>query len=210
MTTTQFVLDVGRCFRAAAPPLLVLAAFTLTGIPRSDELVATSLEHPTVLAWRAAVVATSLWFLVAVVWAETRPLRDRRAFDRLQRLREMATSPDRVLVHVQSTVWSSTAGQHLVVVNVATGGSSRVWLPETLVPIGSFVVLEQTDRGVRVVDWMSAHQVEAGHRHERRVLAVGVSNVEQRGHAADPQNHDDARQLIEETEQFLKGQEYRP
>jgi len=142
-----------------------------------------------------------------VIWAATRPLRDRRAFQRLQHLREIARIPDRALVHVQTIVWNSAAGQHVAVVNVATGVTSRVWLPESAVPIGSYVVVERTHGGVSVVDWRNAHQVEAGHRHEQRHAQqqfaakprLGVPKPEQ-------QNEDDAALLIRETEEFLQGQ----
>lgn len=206
MRTRQILLDFGRCFRAATPPLLALAALTLTGTPRPDDPAMTTLEDLTVLAWWAAIVATAGWFLIAVIWAAARPLRDRRAFNRLQHLREIGAAPDRALVHVLTMVWSSAAGQHVVVVHVATGTSSRVWLPETSLVIGAFVVLERTDGGVKAVEWMSAQQVDAGHRHERRYAVTrdqaGVDLLEQ-------WDRQGAMQLILETEQFLKEQETR-
>lgn len=149
---------------------------------------------------------TLLWFLVVVVWAATRPLRDGRAFQRLQHLREIATVPDRALVYVQTIVWSSAAGQQVAVVNVVTGVTSRVWLPEANLPIGSFVLLERTYGGVRVVEWMNAHQVEAGHRHEARRAVPNAARAQRSDHLGDRQAHHAAAELVRETEEFLRSQ----
>lgn len=62
---------------------------------------------------------------------------------------------------------------------------------------------------MRVVDWMSANHVEAGHRHEQRQPArVDISHP--RASVAETDDRDSARQLIEETERFLEEREYRP
>lgn len=208
MSTRQIPLDLARYLRASAPPLLTLGVLTLARTANAESPMSAAVDEPIGVAWRAAAFATLVWFLVAVSWTVNRPWRDRRAFQRLQHLREIATAPDRALVHVQTTVWSSTAGQHLIVVNVATGTTSRVWLPETTVPIAAFVVLERSNGGVNVVDSMNAHQVEAGHRHEQRHVAPRPSR-ELRGDLPERDDRDDARQLIEETERFLKEQEPR-
>lgn len=206
MRLRQSIHGRGRCLRAAAPPLLTLSVLALARTTQEEALPPSAVGELVLVAWRAAVLGTLLWFLVAVVWAATRPLRDRRAFDRLQHLREIATPEDRALVHVQTIVWSSAAGQHVVVVNVATGVTSRVWLPETTAPIGSYVVVERKGSGVRVVDWIGAQHVEAGHRHEQRHVAHRHNSSER---VLEPPEHgqDDARLLIEETERFLREQE---
>jgi len=203
MTTRHPLHDAGNCLRTAAPPLLTLSVLALAGTTRGVALTPTGVGEIILVAWRTTVLGTLLWFLVAVIWAATRPLRDRRAFQRLQHLREIATVPDRALVYVQTIVWSSAAGQQVVVVNVATGSSHRVWVPETTVPLGAFVVLERTHSGVRVVDWMNAHQVEAGHRHERRYAVGRVAS----GDHLEQVDREDALKLIQEAEQFLKEQE---
>ena len=207
MSTRQFLLDVAQCLRAAATPLLTLGVLTLARTTHTKGPTLARVDELFLLGWRAAMIARLLWLLIAVIWAATRPLRDRHAFQRLQRLREIGTPADRALVHVQTAVWSSTAGQDVVVVNVETGQNSRVWLPETTVPIGAFVVLERTDGGVSVVDWMNAHQVEAGHRHEQRNTQqqfaarpyIDVPKPEQ-------QKEDAGALLIRETEEFLQRQ----
>lgn len=125
----------------------------------------------------------------------------------IPQLREIATVPDRALVHVQTIVWNSAAGQHVAVVNVATGVTSRIWLSETTVAVGSFVVLERTDGGACALEWMRAHQVQAGHRHEQRDVAHRPRIVEPRMHLLERGHREAAKQLIAETEQFLKGQE---
>lgn len=206
MRPRQSIHDLRRCLRAAAPPLLTLSVLALARTTQGEALPPSGVGELVLVAWRAAVLGTLLWFLVAVVWAATRPLRDRRAFQRLQDLREIATVPDRALVHVQTIVWSSAAGQNVVVVNVATGVTSRVWLPETTVPIGSYVVVERKGSGVRVVDWMGAEHVEAGHRLEQRHIAHRHNSGDR---VLEPPEHgrDDALLLIEETEQFLREQE---
>lgn len=204
MTTRHLLHDAGHCLRAAIPPLLALSVFALPGKTQGEVPSPGGVAEVVLVAWRAAVLGTLLWFLVAVVWAASRPLRDRRAFQRLQHLREIATPEDRALVHVQTIVWSSAAGQYVAVLNVMTGAISRVWLPESAVRVGSFGVLERADGGVSVADWLDSHQVEAGHRHERRHIRVLGASALLSATAADPLDRDDARQLIEETEQFLK------
>lgn len=207
MTTRHLLHDAGHCFHVVAPPLLALSALTLAGTTQGETLAPAGVGEVVFVAWRAAVLGTLLWFIVAAIWAATRPLRDRRAFQRLQHLREIATVPDRALVHVQTIVWNSAAGQHVAVVNVATGVTSRIWLSETTVAVGSFVVLERTDGGACVLEWMSAHQVEAGHRHEQRRVAHRPCSVEPRMQLLEREDREAALQLIAETEQFLKGQE---
>lgn len=128
MNKRQVLLDVAHCLRAAAAPLLTLGALTLTRTAHLGNSASTIIDQLLALARQGAISATLLWLIVALLWAATRPGRDRRAFQRLQHLREIATPPDRALVHVQATVWSSTAGQHVVVVNVATGLTHRVWV----------------------------------------------------------------------------------
>lgn len=205
MRPRQSIHDLGRCLRAAAPPLLALSALALARTTQREAPAPSEVGELVLVAWRVALLGTLLWFIVAVIWAATGPLRDHRAFQQLQRLRGMATSPDRALVHVQTIVWSSPAGQHVVVVNVATGVTSRVWLPEATVPIGSYVVLEREGSGARVVDWMGAEHVEAGHRHEQRHVAHR-HNSSERVLELPEHCHDDARLLIEETEKFLREQ----
>lgn len=206
MTTRHFILDLGRCLRASAPPLLTLGVLTLARTAIAGSPMSAAVDEIFLVAWRAAMIGTLLWFLVALVWAASRPLRDRRAFQRLQHLREIAGDPDRALVHVQTIVWSSSAGQHVVVRNVAAGVASRIWLSETTVPIGSFLVLERTDGGVRAIEWMNTHQVGAGHRHEARRIRPTAGGAQRPEHPKDLQLHDAAAELVRETEQFLRSQ----
>ncbi len=209
MTTGHLLHDAGHCLRAAAPPLLALSVLSLARTTQEEAPALGGVGELVLVAWRAAVLGTLLWFLVAVIWAASRSLRDRRAFQRLQHLREIATDPDRVLVHVQTIVWSSTAGQLAVVVNVATGGTSHVWLPEEAVPIGSFVALDGAGSGVLVVGMVKPNHVESAHRHERRHPAQRFTNVSVGCHSHEQGECDDGRTLVEETEQFLKGQVHR-
>ena len=209
MTTRQMLLDLGRCLRAAAAPLLTLGVLTLARPVRGEAPSPAGVDELFLVAWRTAVFATLLWLLVAVVWAAIRPWRDRCAYQRLQHLRELAAQPSRVLVFVQTIALGTAAGQHAVVINVATGTTHRAWLSETTVPIGAFVVLERTNGGVGVVDWMDAHQVESGHRHERRHAAHHITSGRLGVDLTERDDRDDARQLIEEAEQFLLEQDPR-
>lgn len=204
MTTGNLLHDAGHCLRAAGPPLLALSVLAIARTTQAETPAPpVGVGEVVLVAWRAAVLGTLLWFLVAVIWALTRPLRDRRAFQRLQHLREIARVPDRALVHVQTIVWNSAAGQHVAVVNVATGVTSRVWLPESAVPIGSYVVVERMDSGVRAIDHLSAHSVEAAHRSEGRSHEVRASDA----HPTPPPNareESDAVTLIAEVEEYLR------
>ncbi len=130
MTVRHLLHDAGHGLRVAAPPVLALSVLALARPTQGAALTPAGVGDLLLVAWRTAMLGTLLWFLVAVVWAATRPLRDRSAFQRLQHLRERATGPDRVLVHVQTIVWSSAAGQQVVVVNVVTGVTSRIWLSD--------------------------------------------------------------------------------
>lgn len=203
MSPRRLLLDV-RHVRASAPPLLALGLLAFVRAVCAECSLPAAVDQFVLMAWRTSIIGTLLWFLSAVLWAVLRPRRDRRAFRRLQRLREMATSPDRALVHVQTSVWSSVAGQHVAVVNVATGVTTRLWLPETTVPAGSFVVLERTNAGVRVVDWMNAHEVKAGQCHQRRHAVRPITADQASVQLFEQEIHDDALQLIEETERFLR------
>lgn len=209
MTTRHLLHDAGHCFRVVAPSLLALSALALAGTTQGETLAPAGVGEVVFVAWRAAVLGTLLWFLVAVVFAATRQWRDRRGHQRLQRLRERAAQPNRALVFIQSIVCGTAAGQHVVVINLATGATHRAWLPETTVPIGAFVALERANDGVRVIDSMNAQQVESAHRYERRHRAQHILSGEL---DEDLREHDDREavlQLIEETERFLKEQGYR-
>lgn len=201
MTIRHLLLaDAGHCLRAAAPPVLLLGLLTAAGTVEPALLSAGVLG----IAWQAATVASTAWLLIVVAVAADRPRRDRRAHKRLQQLRDLAAERDRALVHVKTTIWSSTAGQHAVVLNIATGALHRVWLPETTVPVGAFAVLEHTNRGVRVIDVMDARGVESAHRHGMHqtpsMARVGRDDPEEQG-----ADHDAPSQLIIEIEAFLKG-----
>jgi len=202
MTTQHLLRDTGHCLRAAAPPLLALSVLAATPSLLAGTL--SSLDGLLLPAWWVAIVASVLWFVAATCWAATRPGRDRRACERLQLLRGLAGESNRALVQIQTTVFNAAAGQHAVVMNVGTGTLHRVWLPETAVPIGAFVVLEHADHGVRVIGRLSAPSVEAAHRHERRTRAIRVPD-----RAGSPGRNpalqtDAAVTLIDEVEAYLR------
>ncbi len=199
MTIRHLLHDAGRCLRAAAPPVLVLGL--ITALRTVDPAVAT-LDRCLGLALQAATVASALWLVVAMTWAAARPWRDRRAHERLDHLRDLAGEGDRALVHVKTTIWSTAAGERTIVLNIATGGLHRVWLPETTVPVGAFAVLEHTNRGVRVIAHMDAHVVEAAHRHERRSVCAPLRTSVDAGLGGKP---GDPARLIREVEAFLQS-----
>lgn len=205
MTIRQLSHGAGHCLRAAAAPVLTLGVLTLARMAYPGAAVSTSMDELILLAWRGGTSATLVWLVVAVSWAATRPWRDLRAFQRLQQLRDLAGQPNRAFVQVRTTIWSNTAGQHAVALNVATGILHRVWLSETTVPIGSFVVLERTNGGVRVIDYMDAPDVEAAHRHERRnPEAQPATPAHPTPTPTDPRKPDDAATLIHEVEEYLR------
>lgn len=201
MTIQHFLHDAGHCLRVASPPVLVLGLLTAV---RTVEPPLMS-EGVLGIAWQAATVASTASLVVALAVAAVRPRRDRRARERLEHLRDLAAEPNRALVHVQTTIWSTAAGQHAVVVNIATGILYRVWLQTTWLPTGGFAVLEQRGGAVFVVDWMDACSVQAAQRHLCR--SVGAREVEQPRKEAPPVTAlaEDALQLIAETENYLRN-----
>lgn len=216
MTTRHLLAGAGHGLRAAVPPLLAFSVLALARTRQGEAPTPAGVGELFLVGWRVAIIGTLLWFLVIVVRAATRPWRDRRAFQRLQHVRESATVPNRALVHVQTIVWSSAAGQDTVVVNIATGVTSHVWLTEAAVPIGSFVVLERAGSGVRLVGMVQPNHVESAHRYERRhpakrltSVSMGYDSPDMGYDSPDQDECDDARALVEETEQFLKEQRYR-
>jgi hypothetical protein len=200
VTIRHLLHHAGHFLRAAAPPVVVLGLLTAV---RTVEPALVS-DGVLGISWLAAAVASTAWLLIALAVAAARPRRDRRAHERLQQFRHLATQPDHALVQVQTTVWSTVAGQHAVVLNIVTGALHRVWLPETTVPVGAFAVLQRTGDGARVVARLSARSVEAAHRCERRTVRP-----------ADARRHEDREMqseaneapspLILEIEAFLKG-----
>lgn len=201
MTTRHILHDAGHCLRVAALPMLALGVLTA-----ARSMLHTSPPLPTadglLLAWQVAIVAAALWLVASVCWSAARPWRDRRASQRLRHFGDLAAEPNRALVHLQTTVWSGAAGQHSIVVNVATGVLHRVWLPGMTVPIGAFVVLERTNSGVSIVDWMNPRRVKEAHRYERRhPLAHDPRDCD-----VEQERRDEVLQLIEETEQYLRQQ----
>ncbi|NCD18858.1 MAG: hypothetical protein EOL89_02575 [Actinobacteria bacterium] len=203
MTTRQLLHDAGHCLRAAAPPLFavgVLAA--IRSVLGSGTL--SSIDGLLMLTLRAAIAASVMWLVAAACWAATRPWRDRRVHKQLQRLRDFAVEQNRVLVHIQTTIWSSAAGQHTVVLNIATGTLHRVWLSETTVQLGAFAVLEHTRTGVHVIDCMHARGVEQAHRHERHQALSGTTPRHE-DPKVQPGDNDTPSPLVLEIEAFLRG-----
>lgn len=204
MATRHLIHDAGHCLLAAAPPVLALAVLTATRslFFASQRLPLSAADSLLQLAWQGTIVAAASWLVASLCWAASRPWRDRRASQRLQHFRDLAAEPNRALVHLQTTAWSGAAGQHSIVVNVATGVLHRVWLPEMTVPIGAFVVLERTNSGVSIVDWVNPRRVKEAHRYERRhPLAHDPRDCD-----VEQERRDEVLQLIEETEQYLRHQ----
>lgn len=201
MSTKISSRDVRHLLRVAAPPGLTIGVLLVIG-----ELSFLDAWTSTFATTRRVATALAvLWFFVSTGTAGYRTRRNASANQRLQQLRAAAQAPGRALVEVLTVGWSSGAGQHVVVVNIATGHRYRLWLPEVPLPIGAFVVVEQRDHGVAVIDWAAQCTVDAAHRHERRYPTRG-SSVHVRASVDYPEDEDDARRLIEETEQFLRQQ----
>lgn len=184
--------------RAAAPPLLILGVLLAIGELSFGELWTETVETSLLVGSLGAAV----WLLTGVVVTGCRLRREMLAHQRLQELRDRAQASGRALVHVQTVMSSSSAGQHAVVVNVATGFRYRLWLPEVNLPIGAYAVIEQCVVGVAVIDWVGRRTVEAAHRHERHHANLGsaTSALEKA-----PGDDDDAATLIRETERYLRS-----
>lgn len=202
MTTRHFLHDAGHCLRAAAPPLLTLGLLAAARSVHLESPMPSPLDRPVLLAWQASTVASALWLTAAMGCAATRSQRDRRAFQRLQALRDGSRSPDRALVHLWTAIWSSNAGQLVTVIDIATGRSHRLWLPEEHMPVGAFALLERLAARVRVVDWIDARAVGAGQRHER---CHATADLGTSAEVRVPCEQDNAAALIREAEEFLRS-----
>ena len=194
MITKPSSRDLRRVLRAAAPPLLTLGTLLAVGEVSYLDAWSETVETSRLVATFVA----GTWLAVTTAMTGYRTRSDAYAHRRLQELRDCAQSPGRALVHVETVAWRSQAGQHAVVVNVATGYRYRLWLPEADLPDGAFAVVEQRVVGVAVLDWVGRREVRAAHRHERRHPVLDAD--------ADREVRQDARRLVEETEQFLKKQ----
>jgi len=192
--------DLRRVLRAAAPPLLILGVLFLVGEVSWLDAWTTTFDTSRLVATFLA----GFWLVAAVGVAVYRAQRDAHAHQRLRELRDRAQAPGMALVHVQTMVWSSSAGQHAVVVNVASGHRYRLWLPEAHLPIGAFALLAQRERGVVVLGWLDAGTVAAGHRHERRTQQPPADPCANLPTPEQPVE-DAAALLVRETEEFLQG-----
>lgn len=201
MTIRHLVADTSHCLRTAALPMLALGL--LTSVRTVDPALGTS-DGILSVAWQAANVASTAWLILAVAWAANRRWRDCRAHQRLQHLRDLAAQPDHALVQVQTTIWTTAAGQCAVVLNIATGVLHRVWLPETTVPSGAFAVLERTGHGGRVVACVDARGVKSAHRHERRRRRLDTPAIQPEP-AREVGELQEAADLIDEVEKYLKA-----
>jgi len=191
--------DLRPLLRSAAPPLVFLGVLLAFGELSFEEPRTESAETSLLVGSLGAAV----WLLAAVVVTGCRLRREMLAHQRLQELRDRTQASGRALVHVQTVVSSSGAGQHAVVVNVATGFQYRLWLPEVNLPIGAYAVIEQRAVGVAVIDWVGPRTVDAAHRDEQRVPAHIDIEPRSAG-AAETEQLDDAHQLITEVETYLK------
>lgn len=199
--TPQTGSDVTHVLRVVTIPGFILGAVTCGARWwASHEVLPSPTALPLVL-W-----ASGVWLLVAMCWSASRPRRDRPAAQRLQRLRAEASGPDGALVHLHTTVWASTAGQHAVVVNVATGVTRRLWLPEANIPVGAFVLLEHRDGRAIIVDWIAPRVIEAAHRHERRARKLQPPSCQRLDLAPEPSAGEASGPLISEIEEYLKNQ----
>lgn len=201
MSINRSSYKVRQILRAVAAPSLTLGVLLAI-----EQLSFLATWMPTFeVPRRAAIALAGLWVVVATGIVGYRTRRDARAHQRLQQLRDAAQAPGRALVHLQTEVGSSGAGQQVVVVNIATGHCYRLWFPEAHLPVGSHVVIEQREVGVAVVDWLITNRVVAGHRHEARHTQPSASTAQPVELAHSRNADEEAAALIRETEDFLES-----
>lgn len=193
--------DVRQLLRIVAPPVLALGALLVVGEVSPLDAWTTTLEA----SRRVVTVLDGAWLIIATGMAVHRTRRDAHAHKRLQELRDAAQAPGRALVHVEAVAWHSRAGQHTVVVNVATGHCYHLWFPEAHLVVGSYVVIEQREVGVSVVDWLITDRVVAGHRHGARHTQSSASSPQSVELARSRNADEEAAALIRETEDFLES-----
>lgn len=202
MLTKPSSRDLRRVLRAAAPPLLTLGTLLAVGEVSYLDAWSETVETSRLVATFVA----GTWLAVTTAMTGYRTRSDAYAHRRLQELRDAAQTPGRVLVHVEAVVWRSRAGQHAVVVNVATGYRYHLWFPEADLPDGAFALLERAGNGARVVDLLGAQVIEAAHHYERYARATRAVVAEDPLHRAVPRQHDSVDTLVHEVEEYLKTQ----
>lgn len=201
MSINRSSYKVRQILRAVAAPSLTLGVLLAI-----EQLSFLATWMPTFeVPRRAAIALAGLWVVVATGIVGYRTRRDARAHQLLQQLRDAAQAPGRALVYVQTEVWSSHAGQQVVVVNVATGHCYRLWFPEAHLPVCSYVVIEQRGVGVAVVDWLTTDRVVAAHRHEARHAKSSAFSAQPVELARSRNADEEAAALIRETEDFLES-----
>src|SRR5665647_272943 len=176
---TRLVLrEVARWGRAVGAPLVVLAIVTFGPALSPFGSVWLVPDRALSIGWLAAVIAALSWLSTSAIRAALQPVRDRRAAEYLQRLRDRAAGPNARLLCVERSLWQSPAGQRLVAADVQIGTVFEVWLGESALPTGAFALVT-TARESTLVDWISPGDVAAARRAERSEAARHRARVAQ-------------------------------
>lgn len=196
---TRLILrEVARWGRALGAPFAVLAIMVVVTPallpPEIRRLVA---ERVLSLGWLASLIAAVAWLATSVIRAALQPARDRRAFGRLQDLRVLSGLPDHTLLCVLRAVWSTVAGERVNAVDVRTGAVVDLWLTESSLPCGSYVLVKSVGGSCVLVEAVPPGLVVASQRHACR---GGVRRHERTGR----QQRREAARVIRTAEMLLR------
>lgn len=200
--------DVRRYTRAALAPTLAAVALTvlLGWMSHATRPELIDVVAPVYLATTALIPVAVTWLGTALVVTARQPRRDQRASDQLRALRERAQTPGRLLIEVRRTGWPGPAGQHVHALHITHGTTHDIWLPETVLPIGAWAVLDVTTEPVHVIGHVDHRTITRAHRHDIREAARRRTQTARTERGASQRERIAAADVVREAEDLLRRQ----
>ncbi|MCV2393275.1 hypothetical protein OEB99_03045 [Actinotalea sp. M2MS4P-6] len=166
---TTFVVREGtRWARAVVLPAAILALVAaMRGAAKSIDASLPPTHAAAV--WQGPVVVAAVWLAAAIVRTALQPGRDRRAAEHLQDMRVRTALPDHALLCILNTAWTSPAGQRVAAVDVRTGAVCEVWLAESGMAAGTYVLVSLRQGAAVALDSATPPMVLDAQRHEQRI-----------------------------------------
>lgn len=160
--------ELARWARAVGPPIAVLVVVVGVPVLLPPEIGGRVGDRALSLGWLVVEIAAVVWLATSVARAAIQPARDRRAFERLQDLRVISGLPDHALLCILRAVWSTVAGERVNAVDVRTGAVVDLWLTESSLPTGTYVLVKSVGGTCVLVEAVPAGLVVAAQRHSSR------------------------------------------